>query len=854
MDVAHGKRGEPRRSASLGVMRADDRRKRASFGRWWPSAAALGALAVVLAPAPARAVVVRGTVRDGQGRVVPGARVQLIFGQRTASYAVSGNDGAFEIRDGDSGRFVLLTSASSFAPQIGVSFYGGRTGVVVQDVVLSPTEVRTEVSVTASGVPTPLPQVVAPVGLISRDALDLRIGVVDEMRLMPGVNVVQQGQWGGVASLFVHGGGSDATKVLIDGVPATDIGGAFDFGTVSSTGFAGPGAGDGIEVYRGANSASAGTDALAGVVELSTPRGSELKPVLTYTGDAGTLHSYRNEAIVSGVWRRLDYLTGFSRFDTSNALAHDQFDSETAVGNVGVALTARTPLRVTVRDATSGSGLPDAYDFHHIAASGRQTDQDIYGAATVENTTLFGWHNLLRYGIARKREQAESFAPVGEPVMSTFDGYMYTTYYGLPVTIRGANGYFASGQAAFYPPGEQRVSNRDQLFYQSDAKLKSVVVDFGFRYTDERGVFSAVGYSPEQIARRNFGYSLGMQGEFWGRLFYSAAGAVEKNHLFGLKGTPRFGLGYQLIRPSARPLRGTRLRASAATGVQEPSLSLEYSSLYRELLAAGDTAAIAQYGVTPATALRSRTLDFGVDQNLVGETLVLHAGVFHNQFSRQFDFVDTGTLTALFGLDPTTVGVLGAFGGAELNSLAYRAEGAEAELDAQPARRLRVRVGYTYLATRVEQSFASDAAAVASGTPTENPTLPGIAIGATSPLVGGRVFRRPPHTGFATLQYTGERFGVVVEAAAASRADDSTFLSYSDINGGNTLLLPNRDLDFGYVKLDVGLRYALQRRVTVFTELENLTNDQHTGPIGYPGLPFTVRAGLKVRVGGYGAR
>ena len=72
----------------------------------------------------------------------------------------------------------------------------------------------------------------------------------------------------------------------------------------------------------------------------------------------------------------------------------------------------------------------------------------------------------------------------------------------------------------------------------------------------------------------------------------------------------------------------------------------------------------------------------------------------------------------------------------------------------------------------------------------------------------------------------------------------------STSTGGNTLVLPNRDLDFGYAKLDANLTYAVKTRVTAFTELDNLLGQQHIGPIGYPGLPFTVRAGLKVRIGG----
>ena len=85
---------------------------------------------------------------------------------------------------------------------------------------------------------------------------------------------------------------------------------------------------------------------------------------------------------------------------------------------------------------------------------------------------------------------------------------------------------------------------------------------------------------------------------------------------------------------------------------------------------------------------------------------------------------------------------------------------------------------------------------------------------------------------------------------ADDSGDDSTFLGGSTPTFGNTLLLPNRNLDFGYAKLDLSGTYRVTSRVVAFTQLENMLNDQHIGPIGYPGLPLTVRAGLKVRIGG----
>lgn len=827
-----------------------------------PRAQTLTATALALAVASAHAVVVRGTVTDPFGALIPGARVQLIQGRNTASFALSGPDGAFEIRSGDTGRFLLLTSAGGFAPNIGTDFYGGKTDIITQDIVLSLAEIRQQVTVTATGLPTPLPQVTAPVALISRDELLTRLGIVEDLRQAPGSFVVQTGQTGSQTSLFVRGGNSDANKVLIDGIPAEDVGGLFDFGTVSSTGLAAaprtPSPGNAAELYRGPNSALYGSDALSSVVALSTPRGATLHPVLNYSGDAGNLHTWRNEATLSGTHKKLDYLATYSRLDTSNALPLDRYHSSTAAANLGYAITGDTLFRFTIRNADSATGLPNAHDFYGLSQDGKQSDQDLYSGATLENTTLGGWHNLVRYGVARKREQAAYFGSSGNLLTLPNPFYpgpdqspTFSGYFGNPVTIRGANGYTATGQAQIYGGANRdQDSNRDELYYQSDYTTPyNLAVLFGFRYENERGSFNLPVYAEfERIQRTNFQFNLQLQGSLRSRVFYSFGGGLEKNHLYGLAGTPRLGLAFVPVRPSNRLFRGTRLRVNAATGVQEPNLATEFSSLYRTLLSLGDTADIASYHVEPLGPQRSRTFDTGIDQNILGEKLILKAGYFHNQFSHQLEYVSSFDLQQYFGFTPSSSAST-YFYGAELNSQAFRAQGLEAELQYQPLSRLFVRGGYTYLATLVEQSFSSDATAAAGGFPVTNPNIPGIAIGSSSPLVGARPFRRPPHTAFFSAQYTGNTWTAALKGAVASRADDSTFLGYADTSEGNTLLLPNHNLDFGYTKLDLYGTYAATGHVLVFTELDNLLNNQHIGPIGYPGLPLTVRAGLKVRLG-----
>jgi vitamin B12 transporter len=790
----------------------------------------------------AHAVVVRGTVTDPLGAAVAGAKVQLIQGKRVVAFTVTDPDGAFEIRSTAPGRFVLLTGAASFAPGISTDFYGGRTDVVTRDVTLSVAAVMTDVSVTATGIPTPIQQVSAAISLNPMSALSTRVGVVDELRQSPGVAVIQTGQAGGATSLFVRGGNSDANKVLVDGLPAEDVGGRFDFGTVSSTGLSG------LELYRGPNSALYGSDAGASVVSLSTPRG-ESQPVLNYSGDAGNLYTYRNEVALSGAHRKLDYYGAFSRFDTSNAIAMDRFHAATSVANLGYNLLANTQARFTLRNADSASGLPNAHDFFGISAAAKQKDQNIYSGLTLEDRRAGGWHNLVRYGIVRKRERATQFYPVGQAVD---DGFGDLTYYGNTVTIRGANGYKATGRAAIaygdlYPTRQDSVSNRDELYYQSDyAFTRHLTTLFGFRYEDERGAFVSTGLfgSNRKLQRTNFQYTLQIQGDIKNRLFYSLGGAFEKNHLYGTAGTPRIGLAYIPVRPGTRIFRGTKLRANAATGVQEPSLLVQFTSLYGQLLQAGNTAAIAAYNVKPIGALRSRTYDVGIDQNILGQKLIVKAGYFHNIFDHQIDYIDSGTLQNDFGIKSNVAKLYGA----ELNTLAFRAQGLEAEVQYQPLSRLFLRGGYTYLNAVVIQSFSTDA--ISNGTSTTNPNLPSVAIGSSYPLVGARPFRRPPHTGFFAAQYTAAKFTVAFKGALASRSDDSTFLSYSDFNSGNTLLLPNRDLDFGYAKLDLGATFNATHHITVFTQLDNLLNQQHIGPIGYPSLPLTFRSGLKIRIGG----
>jgi len=801
------------------------------------------AAAILLFTLPAKAVSIHGTVTTPLGLPIANARVQLIQGRKVASFTFTLQDGSYEIRSSVPGRFVLLISAAPFTPSIGKPFYAGVTDVVAHDIVMEHSTITPQLAITATGIPTPLPQIPSAITLIPDHDLTTQIGILNDLRQSPGNVAVQTGQAGGPIALYVRGGGPTTNQVLIDGIPAADIGGVFDYSSVSTTTLAGP------ELYRGANSALYGTGTEASVVNLATTRSNFLAPTLDYTGDAGNFHTYRNEAIFSGAINKFDYQAAFSRFNTSNALPLDEYHTTNYTANIGYSILANTLARLTFRNTDSAVGLPGAHDIYAISASGKRADQDIFSGITVENVLAGNWHNLVRYGIARKREQVEQFAPTGEPVTTITDGLPTTTYYGDTVSLRGANGYTATGQAAFITPSFDAVSNRDELLYQTNYTFPyRIAALFSFHYENERGRLLDTATSNNQTAQRtNFLYTLQVQGDIKHRLFYSAGGAIEQNHLYGIAGTPRIGLAYAPVRPGKRWFRGTNLRANVATGVQEPSVADQFTSLYDRLQQTGNQSAIAAYNVTPITFERSRTYDFGIDQNILNQKVILKAGYFHNQFNHQLEFIGANGLEHYFGIPANIADEIPP---ATLNSLAYRTQGMELEVQYRPVNHLFLDGGYTYLASLVLQSFSSDAVAAANGTPTINPNIPGISIGALSPLVGSRPFRRPPSSGFFAVEFVANKFSTAIKGALASRSDDSTFQLNNDRNGGNTLLLPNNNLDFGYAKLDFNMLFNATRHVTIFTQLDNLLSQQHIGPIGYPGLPFTFRAGAKIRIGG----
>src|SRR6202044_3128886 len=163
---------------------------------------------------------------------------------------------------------------------------------------------------------------------------------------------------------------------------------------------------------------------------------------------------------------------------------------------------------------------------------------------------------------------------------------------------------------------------------------------------------------------------------------------------------------------------------------------------------------------------------------------------------------------------------------------AVRAQGAEIATEYKVGSHLFARGGYTYLDAVVQQSFSSESQ------PSYNPNFPTIPIGAFSPLVGARPFRRAPQSGYFGITYTRSKWYGTFTGTLVGRRDDSDYLT--DANFGNTLLLPNRNLDGAYQRLELGGGYQFTRSFTAYTDMQNLLNARYSEAFGQPALPLSL--------------
>src|SRR5271155_5812476 len=297
---------------------------------------------------------ISGTLTDPSSSAISSAAIvaQIIGSAAKPIETHSDQSGRFSLTLAP-GRYRLTIEHESFAR-------------VEQEITLAPDEARTldlrleleplssSVAVTALAEPELLKNAVAPVDVITREDIDDRqqILLTPILASVPGASFSQLGPMGGITTFFLDGGNSNYTKVLIDGVPVNQPGGLVDFSSFTLDSI------DKIEVVHGASSALYGSDAMDGVIQIFTHRGSTRIPELSLEGDGGTFDTGHGAGQLSGLLGAFDYSLGTGYFSSQGQGPGDFFRDTTLSGNFGWKFSDTDDLRLSLRNSSSDAGQP----------------------------------------------------------------------------------------------------------------------------------------------------------------------------------------------------------------------------------------------------------------------------------------------------------------------------------------------------------------------------------------------------------------------------------------------------------------------------------------------------------------
>ncbi len=139
--------------------------------------------------------------------------------------------------------------------------------------------------------------------------------VADALRQVPDINIVQNGGPGQIATMFLRGGDSTQTLVMIDGVKVKSTTfGAFDFSGLRVDDI------ERIEIVKGPQSTLYGSEAMSGVVNIITKKGTGA-PKVEAAVEAGSFETHKASIAISGGGEKVDYRLSASTLETAGISA-----------------------------------------------------------------------------------------------------------------------------------------------------------------------------------------------------------------------------------------------------------------------------------------------------------------------------------------------------------------------------------------------------------------------------------------------------------------------------------------------------------------------------------------------------
>jgi len=388
----------------------------------------------------------------------------------------------------------------------------------------------------------------APATVSTLDADSLRARgitqLADALRLVPGVAVVASSSFGSQTSLFVRGGQANYVRVLLDGVPLNEPGGAIDIGALTLDNIAR------IEVVRGPASVLYGADAVTGVVQLiSRSRDGRRASLAAETGSFGQRLVSASGAS-SG--ERLSVGADASTRTSNGILAfNNQSRTQAAGAAVGWAASAAT-------DATLSARWQSANYHYPTESDGTVADRNAWSASERLVVAFSGRHRLgerleAAWTLAASDHRPRSDDRPDSPA-DTLGFYGFRSEGTVRRRSADVRATWRSTSAHAVTVGAEASRDREQSTSLSLSQ-----------YGDDPGAFEA--------SRQDRAVYVQALGALGARLSYQAGARLDDNSAFGTFRTARVGGAWQLS-------PAWRARAAVGTAFRAPSFFENFATGY----------------------------------------------------------------------------------------------------------------------------------------------------------------------------------------------------------------------------------------------------------------------------------
>ena len=440
-----------------------------------------------------------------------------------------------------------------------------------------------EIVVTASGIEQSRDEVGQAITIIDTDTIERRqtVDIVDLLATTPGVRFNRSGSTGSVASVSLRGAETTQTLVLIDGVKVNDpsgIGDGYDFGHLLTGNISR------IEVLRGSNSVVHGSQAIGGVVSLTTAT-----PAEGFAANASAEYGYSDslnaKADVSGTAGAVSGGIGGAYFRTdgisSAAVGTEKDGYKNFAGNARLKIAFSEALSLDLRGYYINADLDYDSFFGAPADSADVAKLDQYVGYAGLNLGLFDGSFASRAAVTWMRNERDYYF-----VRGTAPDYGYS----------GTNLRFE--YQGVVTPAQQ-------------AKLI-------FGYEHERPDYDFFGFGSTDSQRANIDsvYALGIVQPFTG---LSLTGGVRHDDHSQFGGATTFGAN-----GNYSPNDGaTNFRLSYGEGFKAPSLYQLYDAF------SGNAA------LRPE---RSKSYDVGIDQSLADGRALISLTAFLRNTTDQINY------------------------------------------------------------------------------------------------------------------------------------------------------------------------------------------------------------------------